>query len=69
MCVCVHLCVYTKVNIHNLNQQYFHPKEFKKKLQIKQKASGSEAVINITILLNELEKRKTIKKFNKTKAI
>ena len=69
MCVCVHLCVYTKVNIHNLNQQYFHPKEFKKKLQIKQKASGSEAVINITIILNELEKRKTIKKFNKTKAI
>ena len=67
MSVC--LCVYTQVNIHNLNQQYFHPKEFKKKLQIKQKASGSEAVINITILLNELEKRKTIKKFNKTKAI
>ena len=65
MCVC--LCVYAQVNIHNLNQQYFHPKEFKKKLQIKQKASGSEAVINITIPLNELENITTIKKSTKPK--
>ena len=69
MCVCVHLCVYTKVNIHNLNQQYFDLREFKKKLQIKHKATGSEAVINTTIPLNELENRKAIKKINKTKAI
>ena len=56
MCVC--LCVYAQVNIHNLNQQYFDLREFKKKLQIKHKATGSEAVVNITIPLNDLKTEK-----------